>query len=252
LAKTAIDDESIGILSQRAGNGDQNAQKILEAVRYFLGGIETSKKEDGDGNTPTPRLHQEESLPEPQNYPPENLKEYFKEAKAFNPYERGTCLMPWINYWVGTDKKEAAFQAIVKEEKRGGRLGLENYDRLYEIALSLYGKNEAYTWLVKAHMERGGWSRYYTGEDEAVRRWEIVKRDYPDKWLDFIKDTMKSVYGDELNFSMHERVVRLVKYCIFMRKIDLAKKVAEQVVTSVLELVSPIDLSVPEWLDANE
>ncbi len=249
LAKTVVDDESIEILSERASDGDQNAQKILEDVSNFLGGVEMPKKKDEDGGVTTSGLHQEKGLPDPPNYPPENLQEYFKEAKAFNPYERGTYLMPWLDYWIDTDKKEAAFQAIVKEEKRGGRLGLENYDRLYEIALSLYGKSEAYLWLVKAHIERGGWSRYYTSEDEAIRRWEIIKQDYPDKWFDFIKDTMKSVYGNELNFSVHERVVRLVKYSIFMGQIDLAKKIAEQVVKSVLELVSPIDLPVPEWLD---
>ena len=248
LAKTAVDDESIEILSERASNSDQNAQKILEEIDNFLGGVEMPIIEDENGSMPTSGLHQERSLPDPKNYPPENLNEYFKKAKAFNPYERGTCLIPWMEYWFGTDKKETAFQAIVKEEERGGRLGLENYDRLYEIALSLYGKSQAYPWLVKAHIERGGWSRYYS-EDDAIRRWEIIKQDYLGKWLDFIKDTMKSSYGDELNFSVHERLVRLVKYCIFMEKIDLAKKIAEQVVESVLELVSPIDLPVPEWLD---
>ncbi len=249
LANTAIDDESIEILSERASNGDHNAQKILDGISNFLGGVETPKKEDENGGMPASGLHREKELPDPSKYPPESLKEYFKEAKVFNPYERGTCLMPWLDYWIDTDKKDDAFQAIVVEEKRGGRLGLENYDRLYEIALSLYGKSEAYPWLVKAHIERGGWSRYYTSEDEAIRRWEIIKQDYPDKWFDFIKDTMKSVYGNELNFSVHERVVRLVKYSIFMGQIDLAKKIAEQVVKSVLELVSPIDLPVPEWLD---
>jgi len=222
---------------------------ILEEISNFLGGVEMPKKEDENGSVPTSGLHQEKSLPDPPNYPPENLQQYFKEAKVFNPYERGTCLTPWLEYWIGTDKKETAFQAIVKEEERGGRLGLENYDRLYEIALSLYGKSEAYPWLVKAHIERGGWSRNYTSENEAIRRWKIVKQDYPDKWLDFIKDTMKSAYGNELNFSVHERVVRLVKYCIFMEQIDLAKQIAEQVVASVLELVSPINLPIPEWLD---
>jgi len=249
LAKTAVDDESIAILSERASNGDKNAQKILDDISNFLGGFVIPKKEDENGGMPTSVLHRENKLPDFSKYPPESLKEYFKEAKAFNPYERGTCLMPWLDYWIDTDKKEDAFQAIVLEEKRGGRLGLENYDRLYKIALSLYGKSEAYPWLVKAHIERGGWSRYYTSEDEAIRRWVIIKQDYPDKLFDFIKDTMKSVYGNELNFSVNERVVRLVKYFIFMEKTDLAKQIAEQVVTSVLELVSPISLPVPEWME---
>lgn len=252
LAKTAVDNRSIEILSERANNGDHNAQNILENISEFLGGVEVLAEKDENESATTSGYHQENELPDPANYPPENLQEYFKESKAFNSYERGICLMPWLDYWIGTCKKDESFQAIIEEEKRGGRLGLENYDRLYEIALSLYGKSEAYPWLVKAHIERAGWSRYYTDEDEAIRRWEIVKRNYPDKWLEFIKDTMKSIFGNELNFSIHERVVRLVKYCIFMGQIDLAKKIAEQVVASVLELVSPIDLPMPEWLDMNE
>lgn len=249
LAKTAIDDKSIIILNERANSGEQNAQKILDDISNFLGGIEISKKKDESGGTTTSSLLSEKKNPNPSDYPPKDLLKYFEVAKAFTTYERGMSLMPWLDYWIETDKKEAAFQAIVKEEERGGRLGLENYDKLYKIALSLYGKSEAYTWLVKAHIERGGWSKYYAREDEAILRWKIVKQDYPEKWLDFIKDTMKSAYGNELDFSIHERVVRLVKYSIFMNQIDLAKKIAGQVVTNVLELLSPIDLPRPEWLD---
>lgn len=249
LAKSGIDEESLKILSDRANRGDANARKILENLTEFLGGITLPQSEEKEKYATSARdTDFEQKLPKPKDYPPKNLSGYFRAAKATNPYERGKCLGPWLDHWISTDRKDEAFQAIVEEEKREGRLALENYDRLYEIALSIYGKDRAYPWLLKAHIERGGWSRYYTHEEEAVRRWQIVKEKYPDKWFDFIKDTMKSVYGSEYEFSVPERIVRLVKYCIFVDQTQLAKSISEEIITSVLELVSPISLPLPEWV----
>lgn len=248
LARTAIDDKSIEILSERLRNGEQNAQGILEDISNYLGGLVPTKSSESEDITAT-GLHSEKSYPNPSDFPPEDLLKYFEAANVFTPYDRGTCLKPWLEYWGETDRKEDAFKEIVKEEERGHCFGLENYDMLYKLALSLYGKTEAYPWLVKAHIERGGWSHYYSSEAEAVGRWQIIKQDYPGKWLDFIRDTMKSKYGNELDLSMHENIVRLVKYSIFMDQTDLAKEISEQVITSLLEFVSPINFEKPEWLD---
>ena len=249
LANTAVDTESIEIISKRASDGDPNAVKILEGLKNYLGGIANfHHKPEREQETQTAGSKYEENLPNPQDFTPDRLLEYFKAAKASHPYERGRCLMPWLDYWNSTDKRDEAFQAIAKEDKRGGRLGLENYDRLYDIALSLYGKDKAYPWLVKANIERAGWSRNYTSEEEAVRRWQIVKDKYPDKWFDFIKDTMKSIYGDEFDFSVHERIIRLVKYCAFFNKQELANSITEQLIDSILDFVSPVEFTQPDWV----
>jgi hypothetical protein len=249
LANTAVDTESIEIISKRANDCDPNAVKILEGLKNYLGGIANLRhKPEREQETQTASSKYEENLPNPQDFTPDRLLEYFKAAKASHPYERGRCLMPWLDYWNSTDKRDEAFQAVAKEDKRGGRLGLENYDRLYDIALSLYGKDKAYSWLVKANIERAGWSRNYTSEEEAVRRWQIVKDKYPDKWFDFIKDTMKSIYGDEFDFSVHERIIRLVKYCAFFNKQELVNSITEHLIDSILDFVSPVEFTQPDWV----
>ncbi len=248
IAETGVDDESLAILSTRADAGDIHAQAIRDSIAEFLGGYTPPAREPVN-DTPGIPLQGEREIPpaDPADFPPERLSEYFQAARAFYPYEKGQCLDAWLAFWAETEQREAAFQAAVEEDKRSGRLGLEHYDRLYEIALSLYGKDQAYPWLVAAHIERGGWSRYFTNEEEAIHRWAIIKDRYPDKWFDFIRGTMKSPFGNELSFSVSDRVVRLVKYCAFMGQGTLAGQVAEQLLKSVCSLVTPLELLLPSW-----
>jgi hypothetical protein len=250
IAATAVDNESLAILSERANIGDIHARDVRDSIAEFLGGYTRPADKSSDQTTGTTlRPEREKGLPNPADFPPDKLPEYFKAAHAFYPYEKGQCLGPWLDFWNQTERREAAFQAVVEEDRRSERLGMENYDRLYEIALSLYGKDQAYPWLVAAHTARGGWSRYFTNESEAVRRWAITKEKYPDKWLDFIKRTMRSAYGDELSFQVSDRVVRLVKYCTYMGQNALAGRICAQLVESLCSLVSPIELPIPSWVN---
>ena len=124
-----------------------------------------------------------------------------------------------------------------------------NEDIICDLGLRLFGRYMAYPWLVKAHREGYGGNRYWTSKDKAVRRWEIVKQHYPDKWFDFIVNTSisdRDVPWQRLGF--YERFERLIEYCLFMGQTELAKQTTTKVLGVVSGLVSPLALPMPEWV----
>ena len=243
LARTAVDEKSLIILAERAEKGDQWAKTALSSLtalggQSILNRTKTKEKQDGLKND---HRFSEESLLSPANFPPDRLKDYLLAAKATYFYRQEECSSYWLKFWKNAGQSEEAFHAIEEEENRGVELG--NYDALFELALAIYGKEKAYPWLVKAHIRRG-WSRYLTYKEESLRRWEIIKKHYSDQWFRFMQDTMKSAYG-----TVYEQFVRLVEYCLFMGQIELARQVSKQIVDSTLELVSPLMLPIPGWVN---
>lgn len=250
LAKTAVDDESLAILVERSEKGDQGAQTALSSLVDLLGqrAVNRVKLKKSEDKSRGKYESYEESLPPPADFPPDHLIDYLSAAKARYFYRREECVKRWLLFWKNEGRGEEAFRTAEKEVNRGIELG--NYDALFDLALSLYGKERAYPWLVKAHTERYGWSRYFTRKEEALRRWEMIKRHYPDRWFKFIQDTMKSTHGEPWHgLTVYERFVRLVEYCLFMGLTELARRVSEQVITSTLELVSPFNLPTPGWVN---
>ena len=249
LVKTAVDEESLVILAERAEKGDQWAKTGLSSVIALLGQsvLNRTKPEKSQDEPKPDQGSHEEPLPSPANFPPDRLTDYLSAAKATYLYRREECVGHWLEFWKSAGRGEEAFCAIEKEENRGVELG--NYDALFNLALSLYGKQRGYPWLLKAHTDRS-WIRLFTHKEEAVRRWEIIRKRYPDRWFRFIQDTMTSTYGKPWRgLTVHGQFARLVEYCLFMDQPELAKQVSEQVIASILELVSPLTLPTPGWVN---
>lgn len=246
IAKTAVDEESLVILSQRKNEGVKGAEDVLSSIKQLLGehAIEKAQKkwEKNRTDTASPIVETKEP-PNPAEYPPQRLKDYINDAEAlwyFPDY-----IERWIRHWRNTSNKEQAYLAIVEAIERGTRL--REYDSLFDFSFSLRGKEEAYQWLVKANVERYGWDLYWTRKEKATERWKIIKDHYPDKWFDFIKDTLEPFLRKRWGYST-TGFVRLVEYCFFMEKPELAKKISNQAINSTLELVSPLALPKPQWL----
>lgn len=247
IARSAIDDTSLSILNERAETGDLNAQSIYNTSCQFLGGIKPLSPSEQEESSPSLSI-EKRGVCEPSDYPPEQLGEYVTASIADDKYYSGHYVSRWMDYWTAMDRRDDVFSAIVKEEEKHRFFDSNTYDRIYNLARGLFGKDDAYIWLVKAHIECWGWDSYHTSEENAIKHWKIIKNDYPDKWFEFLTDTMKSKYSEDFDFSVHSRIVRLVKYCIFMGQLDTAKDISEQVVDSAIELVSPISLDEPQWI----
>jgi hypothetical protein len=80
-----------------------------------------------------------------------------------------------------------------------------------------------------------GWSQYSLSEDLATRRWQTLRQYHSQKWYDFLRDTLLG----------H-------RYLLIMEQMELARKLIEAMVTSTLELVSPLKFKIPGWVNAPE
>jgi hypothetical protein len=247
VALTAIDDGSIGILRDRAAKGDAGAREVLDDIIDFLGeplrGV-TSRREGESGQDAPPR--RELATPDPERYPPPQVTEYLAVAEPSYLAHVEECLRAWLAYWRGRGEGLAAYDAAVALVRSGREVRIA--DVLFELAMQFHGKREAYPWLAAAQRESGGWSRFFTSEEDAMRRWEAIRRWYPERWLEFVSESVPRGRGEIWEgISARDKVFRLVKYCLLMGQVDLAERIAEQVIESTLALVCASTLAVPAW-----
>ena len=249
LAKTAIDEESLVILAERTEKGDQGAKTVLSSLTELLGvnAVDKAKSKKSKKELTTDYKSYEESLPLPCDFPPNRFIDYLSAVETTCFHRREECIVEWIKFWTNAGRQEELYSTIKKEADRG--VEVSGYDALFDLAFSLYGKDEAYPWLVKAHTRRYGWNRYYAYKEEALRRWEAIKEHYPEKWFNFIRDTIEYEFGEPWRWpTVYNWFVRLIEYCLFIGQTDLAKQASEQVITSTMELLLPLMLPTPEWV----
>jgi len=155
----------------------------------------------------------------------------------------------WTEYWVSNGSKSEVYRALADADERG--IDIRCYDRLFALALALYGKARAYPWLVKAHIMGSGWSWRISEQNEAEQRWQLIKRHYPDRWQAFLQQTLvQAPTWLTASFSQGE-FRRLIEYCLLMGQRDLAQRLVDQMVKRSLELVSMLPLPTPEWVNAS-
>lgn len=252
IAKTAIDEESLLALCERAKTNNQAAEIVLSSIAQLLGenAIKRAKnKKSEEELKKSTSLHlPKENLPNPERFPPEKFKDYITTVNSLGYFPN--CVEKWIAHWINTPQKQMAYQSIKKAIEKGTRL--YEYDSFFDLALSVVGKDQAYPWLVKALIERYGWNPYWTSREISVNRWQTIKRHYPDRWFDFIRDTLEPMFKEPWKYMSTNMFVRLVEYCFYMEKPELAKNVSRQAVASTLELISPLTLPIPEWLAKND
>jgi hypothetical protein len=249
VAKTAADEGSLRVLSQRADAGDEGARTALESLIEVLGQDALREKPE-EGSDSDSREYKREPPPPAADYPPTRFGDYLKAMQESRSYWSEDGINSWAEHWIAAGRHEDVFKALEAAVSRG--VDVRNYDRMFDLALRLYGRERAYPWLVKAHKEGNGWYSYWTPKEEAVRRWEIIKQYYPERWLEFIKNTKRSD-GERPWDGVaigHMMFKRLVQYCYFMGQRGTAELVSAQIVRSSLELVSPLMLAVPEWTRA--
>lgn len=237
IAKTAIDNESMNIMYGLANSGDIRAQDILNSLFQVVGKFVKDKNED-DYTTQVSSVqkniaHALEDTEIFNKFPPERGEEFISNNNSGN-YQK---IEEWARYWISLGRISDVFHAFTEIIDKG--YYFRNYDLMFDMSLSLYGKEFAYPWLVRAQVEQHGWYRYHTSDVDSKKRWEIIKELYPDKWLDFIQNTFMN---GSLTF------YRLIEYLIYFEEIDLVKKMLDQVISCALEFTSPSQFPIPGWI----
>ena len=231
-----------------ATGGDSEAGAVVRSLANLFGDEVLNPRPDKFSTSRsisvTPEPNQ---TSEPSNFPPETLQEFLLKAAESRSLEKDRQLDEWISYWSKAGKKVEVYQSLkaVSERERFFR----NHDHLFKLALELYGKEEAYQWLVKAHREDNGWARYWTDASKPHARFAVVKQYYPERWMNFICDTVKSEHGEPwTDVSIGSTAwVRMLEFCIALDQLSTAFALTEQTVKSALELV-PLQLPIPLWI----
>ncbi|MGB3470852.1 MAG: AAA family ATPase [Erythrobacter sp.] len=229
------------------------APAIGDALRRKVGpNVEHVRKVDGyasESHEDSERSDVE--LPNASDYPPGKLSELIAERNLLNIYDSSrSAIREWLNYW-DTKGMGAAALADLEVRLSETRLHLDiesGLDTAAEMAAKIHGRSEAFKWLVRAHIVRYGWQRYFTSNVEAEARLRLVARDYKARWKDFIRETSKPALN--LRESRNGLVIgltRLVYFLIQLGELELAKAHTEALVDTFKAEVAQQPLNNPSW-----
>lgn len=241
IAATTVDKEGLQILQSRAEESSEAGQ-LYDMIYTFLGGIDnTSSPRDKDESISKPNTPEEIDY---KAYSPDNLEVLVDDIRKKDGWAKDNILV-WFEYWKIKDAPKL-LQALDEYIERIGESNIFDnlYDDLFVLSKKVNGKKLAYKWLVRAHRTRYGWGSYFTSAREAEKRWDVIKSDYPEKWLDFIKDTALSKNAKSYYFG----ITRIIKYLTLFDKVDVIADVMENAVNVTVNRTRDANFTLPEWV----
>ena len=249
IAQTAVDDQSLIILVERANRGDEGAAIIVEDLERLMGSV-VSQEGKEETETQSGESLRAEKVISHDDYGPNRFEEFVEALRSAQIFSTEEHILAWIGYWLESGEKDEVYRALQQSYEHDVHIG--DLDILFELAMSLYGKEQAYPWLVKAQTQDHGWQRFFTSKEKAYQRWQVIKDNYPDRWFDFLRDTLLGRTPWRHWYLNHNAFVRVVEYCLFMGKHDWAERLTERFITSSLLYVSPLTLPEPDWTQAHD
>ena len=249
LVNTCIDPDSIELLEQRAAQPyEPAAQALALTPRYSShlsqGNVERSMRDPSEEDTPswTPRdgISPEECL----KFPPEDLGEFIKREGSDGPYWLSESLCTWLCRWSETDRARDAVEAVRPYLIDDHQFRVSNEAVI--AAKQIVGRTQNFAWLVKANRSNRGWYEHWTDIGEARKRWYWLKRDFPDRWHEFLIASIPPDPGFSWHFGM--TVARLAEYLGYFDHWEDSYAVARQLVDTVVELTSGQELPMPSWI----
>jgi hypothetical protein len=244
IASTAVDDEGLQTLIQRVEQGDVGAAEVLNGITTLLGPGTRHRQPEQEQSSNTRFEHQPEDPPLVSDFEPARFGVYLAELQNRHIIDQETQLRSWMAYWVGRGRGVEVVEALNTMLTEGSHIRVA--DDIFELVRSIYGREHAYPWLVRAHIERIGWIWYYYPKEEAERRWEHIRRLYPERWYDFLHDTLDETVQRYASIG-HDLFARIIEYCLLMGQPALAREIIDVLVSGALELVSPVVLPIPSW-----
>ena len=247
LAETATDAESLVALKRRADSGDHDASDCFERARTFFG--EPYVDKSGSGGSSEVAAPQEETV-SAASAPPGALDDFLKESRSVGDW-RGRNAILWLDYWDGVGRGRDALAAMEVAIDRGATFDTFSgvLDRVAALALKYNGKAAAYPWLVKAQVHSNGWAAYFTDTKAAKERLELVVHLFPEKWFEFIRDSVfNALAAGWRSSAVWGEFLTLVEFCIAAKQLPLARGITESTLTFAESLCSPVQLPKPAWI----
>ncbi len=247
LGSTCLDQEDQKELLVRAGAGAEGARQALNSVRALLGtspfcGQKTSYAEHAQ----THASSAEHALPDKEAFPPEHLLEYWQALRAVSYSKGADELRAWADFWGTRAGVGIVRDALIRLTEEGEFV--ECASLIHDLTVRELGRKDAWPWLVKAHCEVNGWSYRWTHQSLAEEKWQIVARHYPDRWVDFLAETMAMGKRSWEGIGVWGRLPRIAPYLLLLERDEEARSLLRGARETIGCLVSPFGLRSATWL----
>ena len=193
----------------------------------------------------------EMSVPDPREFPPGRLQGYLSEIRKVNDYDNKRKLVTqWLRHWEAAGRAEEVLndlEAATPEMRHSLELD-DALDVAFKIALKKQGRSKAFPWLIRAHVTRFGWQRWFTSSDEAQARMRSAAHHYRGQWREFIKNTAKPVFASRIERNgIVVGLSRLVYFLVEVGELDIARAYALEMARVFKEELTEQPIEVPEW-----
>ena len=237
LFSTCIQPSSIRSLEERASNGDLLADEMLRSLRgsfsvFLNGDSETACHTEtmiddtlDDGDLADPGWHL--------NFPPEILDQLVKRISSARPSTIACKLTSWLRLWSESGRATDALDAAESHYLSDDRLSVDN--RMVMAVMRIGGKSRSYPWLVRAQQSNRGWMQYWSSFEETLDRWNMLKKNFPNKWDAFLIDSIRPFHGYSHSFS--GSFAHLIEYLVHLDRTEDAQAATTQLAEAISGLV---------------
>ena len=257
LAKSLFDKGELNELEKLRKQGNGDAGKLLAERRRFLGIVAPGNATSKNGTRRNPEA--EDALgrrgrpPNVSRFEPDKLEALLTRVGSpkLGYLHRSDALLKWMKYWDSKKKGLEVLRSLddyfVAHENPHEIDGL--LDEAFNISLKYQGKVKAYAWLVRAHIERHGWSYHWDANERVQKRLELAAKHYKPRWVEFIRDTSKPArYWEKRRSGLTIGTRWLVTFLILVGQNALAAKFTETMVRVTKDEVHDQPIPEVEWL----
>jgi hypothetical protein len=245
LISTFLDPRTLDALEAVAKTSSP-ALSLLKRQLEFLGGKPTDHNHRGSSDNPSTRNKRRK---DPTKRGPNHFKKLVGDVKdlSLSHGSIAAYFAAWLKHWKDQGKGKEALDNIRDYFAREERTypAEEALDQAFEMSLAIEGRDRAYWFIVAAHIHRHGWQSHWNSSEEVMKRLRWASEHYPDRWMDFIRDTSEpESYYKKLGYGFSIGDKYLVRFLLLVDQRDLAAKVVNAFVRTIVEEVH--DQPIPE------
>jgi hypothetical protein len=259
LVKSLLGKGELDELEKFHKQGRAGAGKLLAAQKAFLGIVASRNKPATNKNAKGKKYVGNDDLggrgkpPNITKFGPDKLEALLRRVASprLGYLHRGDALLRWMTHWDNKGKGLEVLKSLydyfaTHENPHEIDVCL---DEAFNISLKYQGNAKAYAWLVRAHIERHGWSYYWDDDERVQKRLELVAKHYKTRWAEFIRDTSKPArYWERRRSGMTIGTRWLVTFLILVGQNAHALKFTETMVRVTKDEVNDQPIPAVEWL----
>ncbi len=253
LAGTFLDKRTLTVLEDRAVN-ELAARAHLDGQNTFLGRPPEARHEIKATEQELSEREKEAAKVDSTSFGYEDFAVVVEAAAAVHYSNRKEFMVKWLHHWKDQGKATSALRSILSffdtsETTYGAK---EILDEAFLVSLAVEGREAAYPWLVKAHIHCHGWQSYYASETEVMARLNLAAQHYPDRWLQYIKNTsVPAPYYQRRGYSFVLGYKYLVRFLMLVGQVELADEITTAMVDTLVEEVREQPIPEAPWFRAS-